>query len=392
MKTELRTYAVRAVVQGFVYSDLEGKGLYGLDGKLVIQSEYQRNYIHGHGRKDLAVIDSLLKGYPLGLIYFTDTGALSGLNLEVLDGQQRITPIGRFVTGKFAIKTGGREQTFASLPPEERDLILGDTLLVYVCSGTEREIKEWFETINIAGVPLNGQEPNYAIYSGPFVTAAKAELSNSRNANMQKRSSYVRGHPKRQEALAVALDWVAWRHGMSVSGYMASHRGDANIDELKTYFTTVIDWVFGVFKRVPDKEMRGLGWNRLYETYHDRSYSTADVDARINALRADAAAGDPKVIYEYIPGGEQDTALLGIRVFDPGTRRVAYERQTAEARVSGATNYPVCAVGTTSNINRIYKLTEMDADHVTAWSRDGATDDSNCEMLCITHNRAKGNR
>ena len=38
-------------------------------------------------------------------------------------------------------------------------------------------------------------------YSGPFVTKAKAEYSNSKNANMQKWSSYITGDPKRQEIL-----------------------------------------------------------------------------------------------------------------------------------------------------------------------------------------------
>ncbi len=37
-------------------------------------------------------------------------------------------------------------------------------------------------------------------------------------------------------------------------------------------------------------------------------------------------------------------------------------------------------------------VTKMDADHVTAWSKGGATDIGNCQMLCKTHNRAKGNR
>ena len=33
----------------------------------------------------------------------------------------------------------------------------------------------------------------------------------------------------------------------------------------------------------------------------------------------------------------------------------------------------------------------MDADHVTVWSRGGATDKKNYQMLCFkTHNRAKG--
>jgi hypothetical protein len=39
----------------------------------VIQPEYQRNYIYNDGRRDVAVIDSLLKSYPLGLIYFSST-------------------------------------------------------------------------------------------------------------------------------------------------------------------------------------------------------------------------------------------------------------------------------------------------------------------------------
>lgn len=41
---------------------------------------------------------------------------------------------------------------------------------------------------------------------------------------------------------------------------------------------------------------------------------------------------------------------------------------------------------------KIWKLSEMDADHVTAWSKGGATGVENCQMLCKTHNRAKGSR
>ena len=44
---------------GFEYNELEGKGLYGLAGKLTIQPEYQRNYIYADGKKDVAVIRSI---------------------------------------------------------------------------------------------------------------------------------------------------------------------------------------------------------------------------------------------------------------------------------------------------------------------------------------------
>ena len=102
MNTSLKTdITIEEICRGFVYNEYEGKGLFGLSGKLVIQPEYQRNYIYADGKKDVAVIESVLNQYPLGLIYFNK---VNDNLLEVLDGQQRITSLGRFVTGKFAIK------------------------------------------------------------------------------------------------------------------------------------------------------------------------------------------------------------------------------------------------------------------------------------------------
>jgi hypothetical protein len=68
MKTALTQYTVQEMCEGFIYNELEGKGLFGLAGKLTIQPEYQRNYIYADGKRDVAVIDSLLRDYPLGLI------------------------------------------------------------------------------------------------------------------------------------------------------------------------------------------------------------------------------------------------------------------------------------------------------------------------------------
>ena len=101
MITTLRTdITIREIVEGFEYNEFEGKGLFGLSGKLTIQPEYQRNYIYADGKKDVAVIDSILKGYPIGVLYFNK---IAEDKFEVLDGQQRITSIGRFVKGKFAV-------------------------------------------------------------------------------------------------------------------------------------------------------------------------------------------------------------------------------------------------------------------------------------------------
>ena len=388
MKTTLRTrITVARICDGFVYNQLEGKGLFGLGGKLTIQPEYQRNYIYadGGGRKEQAVIESLLKGYPLGLIYFNKVGEGK---FEVLDGQQRITSVGRFVTNKFAIMDDGNPKNFDSLPADQQAKIRESELLIFECEGTESDIKAWFETINIAGVPLNDQELLNAIYSGPFVTLAKAEFSNSQNANIQKWCAYIKGSANRQDFLGRALDWVSKG---DIGGYMSAHRNDNNINELKTYFNSVIDWVSTVFvDGLP--EMKGLEWGRLYEQYHGKSYDPKKMSDDVKKLAADDCVTSRKGIFEFLLGGSVDTKLLEVRVFDTPVKRATYAKQTQAAERKGKSNCPLCAVGHGANKSRIYKFEEMDADHVSAWSKGGGSSAKNCQMLCITHNRAKGNR
>jgi len=388
VKTTLRTdITVANICEGFVYNQLEGKGLFGLGGKLTIQPEYQRNYIYADkgGSKKQAVIDSLLKGYPLGLIYFNK---VAKNKFEVLDGQQRITSIGRFVTNKFAIMDNGNPKNFDSLPADQQARIWDSKLLIYECEGTETEIKQWFETINIAGVPLNDQELLNAIYSGPFVTLAKTEFSNSQNANIQKWSAYIKGSANRQDFLKRALDWVSKG---DIGGYMSNHRNDNNINELKAYFNSVIDWVSTVFKDV-EKEMQGLEWGKLYEQYHSQSYDPEKVSADVQQLYSDPYVKKKRGAFEFTLGGQQDTRLLEVRVFDDATKSSVYKKQTSAAKAKNESNCPLCAVGHDANKGRIYTLKEMDADHVSAWSKGGDSSAKNCQMLCVTHNRAKGNR
>jgi hypothetical protein len=83
---------------------------------------------------------------------------------------------------------------------------------------------------------------------------------------------------------------------------------------------------------------------------------------------------------------------LDVRVFDDATKTAVYSKQTADAKNSGSSNCPLCAIGPDANKNKIWNLSDMDADHVSAWSKGGTTDIKNCQMLCKTHNRVKGNR
>lgn len=387
METTLKEYTVKELCEGFTFSNTDGKGLYGLAGKLTIQPEYQRNYLYSenNGKNEMAVIDSVIKKYPLGLLYFNK---LPDGRLEVLDGQQRITSLGRFCIGKFSYILDGLPFKFDSLPMEKRELIEKTKLLAYICEGTEKEIKDWFQIINVGGVQVNTQEKLNAVYSGPFVSAARREFSNKEDSRVQKWSAYISGSVSRQDFLQTALGWVS---SGNIENYMKDHRWDENITELKNNFNDVISWIENTFDDIYP-QMRTQKWGELYDRFHNQPYDHNEISRKVKELMEDECVKSKGNIFEFVLGGCEDTKLLNVRVFEESAKRIVYNRQTEEAQENGVSNCPLCAIGHDANKQRIWKMTEMDADHVQAWSRGGATDESNCQMLCKTHNRAKGNK
>ena len=209
------------------------------------------------------------------------------------------------------------------------------------------------------------------------MTLAKAEFSNSQNANIQKWSAYIKGSANRQEFLERALEWVGKG---DIGGYMSTHRNDNNITELRNYFNSVIDWTSTVFVDVLP-EMRGLEWGRLYLEHHSKSYDPKKMSSEVKRLAMSDHVENRKGIFEYLLGGSIDTRLLSVRVFDAQVKRVAYTKQTQAAQNKGESNCPLCTTGHGANKARIYKLDEMDADHVSAWSKGGDSSAKNCQML-----------
>ncbi len=390
MKTTLRTdWTVADICKGFVFDKNEGKGLFGLDGELIIQPEYQRNYIYDADGRDIAVVESLIKGYPLGLLYFVKN---ADGKLEVLDGQQRITSFARFVNDShsFSVVVNGKHRKFDSLDVDLQKKVAQAPLTVYICEGEPSEIQEWFEIINKVGVKLEKQELRNAAYYGPFVTKARAIFSRtSGNSKMARWRTYVAGDPTRQAILERALDWVS--HG-NIEEYMSEHRHDDDITVLKNNFESIIDWVSLLFDST-DHVMCGQKWGELYERFHGNAYSKEAINKRFNELMDDYYVKDKKGIIEYLLDGEQDTRLLDVRIFDDGIKRKVYKKQTDKAEAKHISNCPLCAQSNNPNLNKKkYTLKEMDADHVTAWSKGGETTEANCQMLCKTCNRSKGNR
>lgn len=388
MITSHHEYTVEALCKGFEYSDKDGKGLFGLDGKLTIQPDYQRHFLYEKEGLEQPVIQSLLRGFPLGVLYFNQVADGS---FEVLDGQQRITSIGRFLLDKFfVLDERGREQYFSSLPEDKRDLIKNSKILAYHCQGEESEIKDWFEVVNKGGLRLSVQEVLNAVYSGPFITEAKKVFSNGNNTSIEVWSTYLSGDFRRQAYLETALSWVSGSKE-NIEAYLGKHRMESDISELVNRFDEVIEWVSSTFLEDFESYMKGLDWGRLWATYSKMGHDPQLVTSKVRALIDDPYVSNKRGVFEFVLGGEQSKNLLGIRVFSSAQKQRQYDLQTTQAKRDGVSNCPHCVIENGSNKSKIWPLNSMEGDHVSAWSKGGESIEENCQMLCVTHNRLKGN-
>lgn len=382
MEIELKRVKVRELVNG--YEDNEERGVRAFSGELDVRPPYQREFVYKDKQRD-AVIATLRRGFPLNVMYWA---VREDGTYEVIDGQQRTISICQYVDGEFSIPIDGHQLGFYNLQDDQQAQILEYELMVYLCEGTDSEKLDWFRTINIAGERLTNQELRNAVYHGPWVSAAKRYFSKNGCPAYQIASDYMKGVAIRQDYFETAIEWI---NDGKIDEYMRDHQHDPNANELWLYFKSVIDWVTTTFP-VTRGPMRGVEWGPLYNSHKDEMLDPDKLEQRVEALMGDVQVKQKSNIYAYLLGGESDTRLLEVRVFDDKTKLAVYGEQTRNAEASGTSNCPLCAVADNSNSSRIYALKEMDADHVTAWSKGGATNKDNCQMLCVPHNRSKGNR
>jgi len=373
MKIELNRVPVRDVAEGYV--DNAEEGVVGYGGRLDIRPKYQREFVYDDKKRN-AVIDTIRKAFPLNVMYWvvTDEGSY-----EVLDGQQRTISLCQYVNGDFSIPVDGRPMTFHNLPKTLQDQILDYELMIYFCSGTDVEKLDWFRIINIAGERLTEQELRNAVYTGPWLTHAKTIFSKTNCAAYLLANKYVSGSPIRQEYLETANSWLS---GAKIEQYMSVHQHDPNANELWSYFRAVIAWVeltFTTYRR----EMKGIEWGPLYDRFKARLYDTDELEARVATLMQDDDVTRRKGIYAYVLTGEEKH--LSIRQFTHNDKRAAYERQ--EGRCHNGTD---CLSPGNSAGDKVFDISEMEADHITPWSKGGKTEPDNCQMLCLACNRRKG--
>jgi len=357
MKIELGGVPIRDLVIG--YANRKEEGVTGYDGALNIRPAYQREFVYKDAQRD-AVIHTVRHNRPLNVMYWA---VVSDGGYEVLDGQQRTLSICEYVTGGFAID----HQFFFNLSPEEQEQILDYTLMVYTCSGTDREKMEWFETVNIAGVELTKQELRNVAYAGPFVSDARRYFSKPNCPAKEAYEGYLKGSMIRQDYLQTALSWAGKG---KIEGYMSEHQHEPNARHLWIYFQNVMTWVketFVVYRR----ECKGVDFGALYDAYKDERLDPKELEDEISRLMADEDVTSKSGIYTYVL--TRDLRHLSIRKFTDRQKREAFERQKGGC--------PSCG--------KVFAIEDMEADHITPWHEGGQTIVENCRALCKGCNRRK---
>ena len=153
-------------------------------------------------------------------------------------------------------------------------------ILVYFCEGDASEKLAWFEIINIAGVPLEPQELRNAIYSGPWVTHARSIFSKTGCYAYNLGGYYLKGSAIRQDYLETVIKWIS---NDDIEEFMSSHQHDDNAEELKNYFTEVIEWVKRIFPTYRD-QMKGVSWGYLFNAHKDNEYDSDELESKVKEL------------------------------------------------------------------------------------------------------------
>lgn len=358
MNIELKEITVRELVDG--YQDDDEDGVIGYGGKLDIRPRFQREFIYKDKERN-AVVDSILKGFPLNVMYWADR---EDGTFEIIDGQQRTISIAQYVVGDFSFN----HRYFHNLPSDKADFIMDYRLMVYVCSGTDSEKLEWFKTINIAGQELTNQELRNAVYAGPWVSDAKRYFSRRGCAAHRIGSDYMKGSAIRQEYLETAIRWISRD---AIEDFMGRHQHENSAASLWEYFQSVIHWVEATFTVKRKSIMKGVGWGFLYNTFGDTELDSDKIEEESARLVLDDDVDRKKGIYDYIL--TRDEKHLNIRAFTDSMKQKVYEKQ----------------LGICVRCREAFAIDEMEADHMKPWSEGGKTDEDNCQMLCKSCNREK---
>ncbi len=392
-------------------------------GQIDLQPAYQRDYVW-ELRPELPsrLIESLLLEIPVPPIYF---GKMPAMRLEVIDGQQRLTTLIRFVRNDFALQRLQRIGTlngkyFRDMSEEQQAMVLDATIrTIVIDAGHNHNLRyEVFERLNRGSMPLNEQELRNCVYRGAFCDLL-AELE--RDPIWRKVKGSDKPDPRFLEremilrffAFANRIDHYAGNLKRFLNDYMATHapKDQVQINSQAAMFRQTIQNIYIVFgQNAGCLYSTGTEDRPTTEGKWDTRFSISAFDIQASALigftpaKVQAAAEQIREAYIFYlltnpqvrlaisrqPAGKAATKLrwfgfktevqniLNKVVVEPRFFSYEVRRQLYDAS-------PMCAICK----NQIHSFDDSTVDHIQPYSKGGKTVLANAQLAHRSCNARK---
>jgi uncharacterized protein with ParB-like and HNH nuclease domain len=245
------------------------------DGSLVLADKFQRRRVWDDA-KSSRLIESLLLNVPIPVCYFAeiDDGSYS-----VIDGQQRLTAIYRYINNEFSLRSlrirdDLNNKRFHQLGVADQRLIKSRSIrCIVILKDSDPDIRfDVFDRLNSNSVRLKPQELRNSLYRGKLNDLIR-ELSEN---EVFKRVRGVKDVDKRMQDCEMVLRFFAFHFDSRLyRGYLSKflddylkkgqHFGEEDLRQHKNIFERVIqdvEYVFGAhsFRRYDDATQ---SWEKL---------------------------------------------------------------------------------------------------------------------------------
>lgn len=384
------------------------------DGDIIPNPDYQRDYVY-NDKQASRLVESVLMGIPIPTIYLCLEDDES---YSVIDGQQRITSLVRYLKNEFAL-SGLQElnelngKCYKDLPKDIQKKLKSSSLSTISLLKQSSDLKyEIFARLNQGAVKLNPQELRNCIYRGTFNSmlddiAATNHHLKSLFHDENNRKSYQ----ERILRFFALRNYQDYQSSMlkTMNSYMEQHRNDGvdDIKSAKEKFNNTIDIIkqvlgdnaFMAFDRNKNTILEKFSGS-VYDSiiipfsFFDKHSLIVNADKIREAImkvkmedeayREDtyAATGSRvrvvrriQTIYNLILGiTGGNSADTDRRLFTEEERKQLYEASDKKCAICG---------------NLILSLDDCEIDHIIPFAKGGKTELSNAQVVHRFCNREK---
>ena len=389
------------------------------DGDIIPQPDYQRDYVMDR-KQASRLIESILLQIPIPTVYLCEE---SDGTLSVIDGQQRITSIVKFLSNEFELSgleelSQYNKKKFKDLDKPEQRVIKQATLNSIVIKKESQELKyEIFARLNQGSTKLKPQELRNCIYRGSFNDMLE-NIVKYNHTNLQK--LFIEEN-KRKQYQEYILRFFALRNFSAYSSsikktlndFMAKHQNDTEeeiADAKKTFNSTfdIIKQVFGetafcAYDRENKKIMKTFSGS-VYDSIivamsfyspHDLMAHADEIRKKVNDLKIN---DETYQNYTYASTGSKNRVigrinmvyhLIGEIIGKPadGDVKRTFSQEEKEELWAQSEKHICSYCG-----QEILDIADAEVDHINPFSNGGATELSNGQLLHRICNREKSNK